>query len=167
VNLNDPAPDFALHDLENGLHRLSDHRGKIVIVNFWSAECPHSDRTDRALLAGLHRWAGAVTLLPIASNRNETAELLRAAARARGLPVVLLDADHAVADLFDAQTTPQIFLIDAAGILRYRGAVDDITFGRHTATRSYLDEAVQSVLEGRDPALAETRAFGCSITREI
>ncbi|MBK7316728.1 redoxin domain-containing protein [Candidatus Villigracilis affinis] len=49
MQINQSAPDFELPDLDGNLHRLSHYRGRIVIVNFWSCECPHSERTDKAI----------------------------------------------------------------------------------------------------------------------
>lgn len=167
MQINQPAPDFDLPDLQGKFHKLSDHRGRIVIVNFWSAECPHSERADGLILDRLERWGGKVELLSIASNRNESARGVEEASRNRNLPGVLRDADHVVADLYEAVTTPHVFLIDGDGILRYRGAVDDVTFRQRTATRFFLEEAVEALLEGRLPALTETRAYGCAIVREI
>jgi thiol-disulfide isomerase/thioredoxin len=165
--LNQPVPDFELPDLEDTPHKLSDERGKIVIVNFWSAECPHSERTDRYLVSLLEQWQGQVVMLSIAANRNESAPLLAEAAKARRLPRVLIDAQGAVADLFEAVTTPHAFLIDRAGILRYRGAVDNITFRQREATCFFLTQAVEALLHGRLPELPETPAYGCVIVREI
>jgi peroxiredoxin len=167
MEINQPVPDFELPDLHGSLHRLSDQRGRIVIVNFWSCECPHSERTDKAIMAMFVQWQDDVTMLPIASNRSETAEDVKKAAEARRLPTVLIDADCQVADLFGAQTTPHVFVIDRDGILRYRGAVDDVTFRQRVPTRFFLDEAVESLLEGRLPALTESPAYGCAIVREI
>src|SRR3990172_10960777 len=106
MQINQPAPDFELHDLNGHIHHLSDYRGRIVIVNFWSAECPHSERTDRAMMTMLARWPEAVALLSIAANCCESAKVAAQVSKARRLPIVLRDAGHAVADLFDAQTTP-------------------------------------------------------------
>ncbi|HLO28566.1 MAG TPA: redoxin domain-containing protein, partial [Anaerolineales bacterium] len=164
---NQPAPEFELPDLGCALHKLSDDRGKIVIVNFWSVDCPHSERTDRYLLDLLNRWNGEVTLLSIAANRNESLSMLAEAAKARRIPTVLVDAEHIVADLYEAVTTPHAFVIDREGILRYRGAVDNITFRLREATRFFLQEAVEALLEGRFPELSETPAYGCTIVREI
>ena len=169
MQINQPAPDFALPDLHGRIHRLSDYRGQIVIVNFWSCECPHSERTDKAILSMFVQWreASPVTMLSIASNRNETAEALQAAAESRRLPAVLLDADCSVADLFNAQTTPHVFVIDREGILRYRGPVDNVTFRQRNPTRFFLDEAVESLLDGHLPVAAESPAYGCAIVREV
>jgi peroxiredoxin len=167
MQLNQPALDFELPDLQGDLHRLRGYHGKIVIVNFWSCECPHVERTDRSMMACLVQWGGEVELLSIASNRSESTTCVEAAAQARRLPRVLLDADHVVADLYEAITTPHAFVLDREGILRYRGAVDDVKFRHPTATRFFLEEAVEALLDGRMPGLAETVPYGCAIVREI
>ena len=167
MKLDQPAPDFELPDLGGKVHTLSEYRGRIVILNFWSCECPHSERADNQIMQWLAKWNGEVVLLPIAANQNESAQSVEAAARARGLPTVLLDAEHIVADLYEAITTPHVFLVDRDGILRYRGAVDDVTFRNRKATRFFLDEAVESLIDGRLPALTEMPAYGCAIVREI
>jgi peroxiredoxin len=167
MQLNEPAPDFQLLDLQGVFHRLIDYRGKIVIVNFWSAECPHSERTDRYLVALLERWKGEVVLLSIAANRTESLQALAEAARARRISKVLIDSDHAVADLYEAVATPHAFVLDRDGILRYRGAVDNITFRRRDGTHFFLEQAVEALLHGHLPELSETPAYGCAILREI
>jgi len=167
MQLNQSAPDFELLDLQGSLHRLSDYRGRIVIVNFWSCECPHSERTDRSTMACLVQWGADVEMLSIAANRSESISSVAEAANARRLPRVLLDAEHFVADLYEAVTTPHVFVVDRDGILRYRGAVDDVTFRQRKATRFFLEEAVEALLDGHLPALEATPAYGCTIVREI
>jgi peroxiredoxin len=167
MQLNDPAPEFELPDLQGVSHKLSDYLGKIVIINFWSAECPHSERTDRELLTFLENWNGEVVLLPVASNRNEQPQMVADAAKARRVPQVLIDSAHIVADLYHALTTPHLFVLDRDGILRYRGAVDDITFRQREATQFFLKDAVEALLKGNLPVLKETPSYGCTIIREI
>ena len=164
--INEPAPDFELPDLSGNRVQLSDLRGKIVILNFWSCECPHSERTDRQIMAMLVQWDDDVVLLPVAANQIETPQAIAEAARARRLPPVLIDAGHWLADLYEAQTTPHVFLIDRDGVLRYMGAVDDVSFRQRRPTRFYLDEAVEALLDGHLPPVAETPAYGCAIVRE-
>ena len=167
MQINEAVPDFSLPDLAGKIRRLSDYRGKIVIVNFWSCECPHSERTDKIILPMFVQWRDDVVMLSVAANRSESAQSVEEAAKTHRLPIVLIDADDSVADLFDAQTTPHIFVIDREGILRYRGAVDDVTFRQRNPTRFFLDEVVESLLENRLPTLMETPAYGCTIVREI
>src|SRR5688572_13836388 len=167
MQLKHPAPDFELPDLEGKLHKLSDYRGRIVIVNFWSAECPHSERTDRSTMACLVQWGEGVVMLPIAANRSESVQLVEESAKTRRLPRVLMDAEQVIANVYEAVATPHVFVIDREGILRYRGAVDDVRFRQPRPTRFYLEEAIEALLDGRSPALEETPAYGCAIVREI
>ena len=165
--LNKPAPDFELPDLQGVPHKLIDTRGKIVIINFWSAECPHSERTDQYLVALREQWNGEVVMLSIAANRNESVQMLAEAAKARNIRQVLIDSEHIVADLYEALTTPHVFVLDRQGILRYQGAVDNITFRRRESAEFFLQEAVEALLNGHLPELSETPAYGCTIVREI
>jgi peroxiredoxin len=167
MQLNQPAPGFELQDLQGKHHKLSDYRGKVVVINFWSADCPHSERTDHYLVSLLERWNGEVILLSIAANRNESLQLVEMVAATRGLPQVLMDAEGWVADLYGAITTPHVFVLDREGILRYQGAVDNITFRLREVTHFFLQEAVEALLAGSLPELTETPAYGCAIVREI
>ena len=167
MELNQPTHDFSLPDFSGCLHRLSDYRGRIVILNFWSAECSHVRRADGELIPWLVEWGGRVSLLSVASNVNERPELLKQVAAERGIPLVLWDSRHEVADAYQAQITPQLFVIDADGVLRYQGAFDDVTFRQRVATRSYLKDAVEALLAGRSPDLAETAPYGCTIVRYV
>jgi len=115
----------------------------------------------------LKKWNGEVVLLSIAANQNESAQSVEEAARSRGISTVLIDAGHVIADLYEAVTTPHVFVVDKDGILRYRGAVDDVTFRNRQPSRFFLDEAVESLLEGHFPPLTETPGYGCTIVREI
>ena len=119
------------------------------------------------ILRWLKAWTEEVELLSIAANQNEAAQNVEEAARNRGIPTVLIDAGHEMADLFEAVTTPHVFVVDKDGVLRYRGAVDDVTFRHRVASRFFLKEAVDSLLKGHSPTLTETPAYGCTIVREI
>jgi peroxiredoxin len=157
------APVFSLPDINGREIALEDFLERTVLINFWSAECPWAERADRLL----SDWQDRIVLLSIASNANEPPDLLRQVAAARGLQVVLLDKDHAVADRYDAVTTPHLFLIDGGGLLRYQGAFDDVNFRQREPTRNYTEEAIRALLKGEKVMVVETPAYGCTIVREI
>jgi peroxiredoxin len=159
------APGFTLHDLSGKLHTLEQQRGRIVILNFTSAECPWSERADQLAKSWCVEWGNQVMLWSIASNAQETIEQIQEMAANRELPVVLLDPAQQVADLYGAQTTPHVFVIDPRGILRYQGSVDDVTFRQRTPQRYYLQEAVDALLADQLPALENTPPYGCMIVR--
>jgi peroxiredoxin len=163
VALGEPLPELALAGIDGRLCRLAEARGRVLILNFWSAECPHSARGDGTIVELVRTWGREVQVWAIASNWNEDDERIRAVARERGLPFVLLDRDQSAARLLGAVTTPHVFLADASGVLRYRGAIDDVAIGRPTPTRNCLEPAVAAVLAGRQPEPEETAPFGCAI----
>jgi len=167
IRTHQPAPDFSLPDLDGKFHRLRDCRGRVAVLNFWSAECPHAARADSELLVLMKTWGERVTLLQIAANINEPEELLRRTAAERGLPLVLRDRDQQVVNRYGALTTPHCFVVDAQGILRYQGAYDNLTFRQRTATEFYLRQAVEAVLAGEPPDPEQTPPYGCAIVRHL
>lgn len=165
IDIGLPAPHFALPDLEGHTHTLSHYQGRVVILNFWSAECPWSARTDEGLIQALQAWEDHVVVLPIAANVNEDPALLGTTARARGLSLVLHDPEGRVADLYHAITTPHLFVVDVQGMLRYQGAFDDVTFRNRTPGQIYLIEVVDDLLAGKIPQITQTHPYGCTIVR--
>jgi peroxiredoxin len=165
IKPGEPALEFALADLRGKIHRLSDKRRRVVVLNFWSAVCPWSLRADEALDDARQDWGNRVTYWPIASNADETIEVIQRTAVQRGLSVVLVDIDHRIADIYGAVTTPQFFVIDPDGLVRYEGSLDDVTFRQRTPNRAYLIEAVNALLANRLPDVVQTPAYGCALVR--
>lgn len=165
IKINHPAPDFELPDLMGVRHRLADAQGRVLVLNFWSSECPWAQRGDEILAELKPTWGNRVEVWSIVSNANETDEQLALAAAAREPGLVLRDTDHVVADLYGAVTTPHFFVFDEKGLLRYRGAPDDTSFRQHEPTVHYLKDAVDALLDGRELNPAETAGYGCTIVR--
>jgi peroxiredoxin len=160
--LNRFAPDFFLPGAGGGRFALSDWRGQIVVLNFWSAECPWSRRADAALVYRQLSWEPkGVRIVGIASNANETEIQMRNEAQARHLRYpILLDANRAVAALYQATTTPHFFVLDRQSYVRYSGALDDVTHKGQKPSTIYLDEAVLALLANRPPNPLTTAPFG-------
>jgi peroxiredoxin len=165
IQINHPAPDFELPDLTGVPYRLVGAQGQLLVLNFWSAECPWAQRGDEILAVLKLAWGDQIELWAIASNANETDEQLAFAAGVREPGLVLRDAEQVVADLYGAVTTPHFFVIDEKGVLRYCGAPDDISFRHREPTRHYLNDAVEALLNGNEPEPAETAGYGCTIVR--
>ena len=157
------APDFTLPDLDGKTHQLKDFRGKITVINFWSAECPWAKRADEEILPMLATWGEEVVLLSIASNANESHEQIAEEAAARRVSPILRDADQEVAKIYGAVTTPHIYVIDQEGVLRYQGGFDDRTFRQPEPTVNYLKMAVDALLAGETSDPAETPPYGCTV----
>ena len=81
---------------------------------------------------------------------------------------ILIDESGAVGRLYGAERTPHLYVIDTKGVLVYRGAVDNSPDGVGESPSdgkltSYVDEAVGAVRGGKAVAVAETKAYGCSV----
>ena len=163
LTIDQPAPLFKLLDLEGEQHELKNYVGKIVILNFWSAEGPWAKKGDESILPMVEKWEKDVVLLSIASNANEGKELIREESALRKLPILLHDNNQEVATLYHAVTTPHIFVIDGEGILKYQGALSDVNFRQPEPTINYLELAVDSLLIGENPDPSEVPSYGCTV----
>ncbi len=76
---------------------------------------------------------------------------------------VLMDASGMVGHMYDAKSTPHMFVIDQKGNLAYTGAIDDDPMGSSDHPRNYVEEAVTSLLKGSAVAVAKTKQYGCSV----
>lgn len=167
--LNRLAPDFYLTALRGGRVTLSETRGKIIVINFWSAECPWSRHADVVLVYRQLTWEPkGVQILGIVSNVNEPEAEVLYEAENRGIHYpLLLDHDHKVADLYKAETTPHFFVLDRQGFVRYTGALDDATLERRQPKTIYLDQAVSALLDNRTPHPTATAPYGCTLVRQM
>ena len=160
-----PAPDFSLQTLDGGRFKLSEALGHIVVVNFWSAECPWSRRADLVIVYRQHAWAKlGIVVVGIASNPNEPASELRYEAEVRQVKYpILLDSGQDVVAHYHAEATPHFFVVDPEGVVRYIGALDDATAQQRIPKIIYLDRAIAAVAANRDPKPATTTPYGSAI----
>ena len=167
VALGEAVEDFALEDIHGKTCRLSDFRGKIAVLVFWSAECEVSREYDAYFNSLPDRYPqGQVVVLAIDSNVHYGMEEIAETIQERGIEFPVLRDDEAIiADRFGALTTPHVFVVDATGRLAYEGAVDDRTFRQLEATVNYLDEALAAILMGKKPVVTQTQPYGCTIVR--
>lgn len=165
------AHDFALPDTDGRVHRLSEltATGPVVVV-FTCNHCPYALAWHDRLVAVARDYADrGVRMLAI--NPNDADRYPRDSPQAMrtrvengefdGVPY-LRDESQDVARAYDAKTTPDVFVLDAAGLLRYRGA-PDADHDDPAQNAALLRGALDAVLDGRDPDPAETPPVGCSI----
>jgi peroxiredoxin len=165
ISIGEQAPQFQLPNLKGRLHNLSDLLGRIVVLNFWSAECEWCERVDHELTTFLDPWKDEVKVLWIASNTNESGDLIKKVATDRNIPTVLLDTDQQVADVYGAQTTPHFFVINASGKLAYQGAWNDVTFRQRVATQVYVPLVIDALRRNNIPKITQTPPYGCMLVR--
>ena len=163
--------DFELREVNTGrLHRLSQHRGRVLVIVFVGTTCPVGELYLKRLaeLATTYRSRG-VNFVAINSNASEMIDDVAQHARESRMTFpVLKDPENGVADQLMAERTCETLVIDAQGRLRYRGAIDN-QYGRGTRraepTHHYLIDAISAVLDGRDVATKITQVVGCPIER--
>ena len=171
-----PAPEFAMVDTKGTLRKLSDLRGKVVVLEWTNADCPftikHYKSANMQTLQKQATGEGVVWLSVISSAPGEqgyvdAAEANRLTVSRDAAPTaVLLDPDGKLGRLYGAVTTPHMFVVDAKGVLRYMGGIDSIASTNVAdveKAKPLFREAMQAVVTGRTVANPVTRPYGCSI----
>jgi hypothetical protein len=162
------APHFLLPDTSGVEHGLDT--AAATVVCFTCNHCPYALAWHGRILAVAHDYAASGVRV-LAINPNDAERYPRDSLEAMrervtdgefdGVPY-LRDESQEVARAYDAKTTPDLFVLDAGGTLRYRGAPDS-DHGDPGQNAAWLREALDAVLAGREPAPAETAPVGCSI----
>jgi peroxiredoxin len=167
------VPAFELIDVRtHQLNRLSDHRGYAVVVVFVGTSCPVGDLYLPRLIELAKSYdSRAVVFLAINSNESESIDEIAEHARRAGVTFpVLKDPENRVADQLLAERTCEALVIDPAGRLRYRGAIDDqygLGSRRDSPTHDYLKDAIDAVIDGRIVSPNLTHVVGCPIERMV
>ena len=161
------APDFTLPDADGRAHSLASLKGKSgTLILFVATQCPVSNAYNERMqkLAEDYRAKG-VNVVGINSNSTEPAAEVKQHAADKGLTFTILkDPGNQIADRYDAQVTPEAYLLDASGKLVYHGRIDNSRTG-YLITSSELRDAVEATLAGKPVEKAGAKAFGCSIKR--
>ena len=169
------VPSFALKDFRGKVHsldKLANHQA--VVVAFLGVECPlvklYAPRLEE--LAKRFGVQG-VAFLAIDANCQDSLAEMEHFARTHSLTIPFLkDVGNQVADQFQAERTPEVFVLDRQHVVRYRGRIDDqygfqsgVGYQRPAATQHDLAAALEDLLAGREIRLTTTHAPGCLIGR--
>jgi thiol-disulfide isomerase/thioredoxin len=165
VLLGASVPDFQVVDLQGASHTFASLKGGTTVVAFIAVRCPVSNAYNQRMEALYKDYsAKGVKFVFINANVNESSDEVKAHAQQVGFTFPVYRDSGNVADRFDAQVTPETFVIDKAGIIRYHGAIDDAQNEARVRKQS-LHVALDEVLAGKAVTVAETKAFGCSVKR--
>jgi peroxiredoxin len=158
---------FRLTDTAGKTHTLEDYAGKVLVLEFWSFKCSVALAYEERMHAIHSRFHDrGVAFLAVASNKNESSEEIRRNAENLKVPFpVLLDPDGDLAEALDATHTPSMIVLDASGIIRYRGAIDNNKRTGENGRIAYVENALNALLAGQTVSQPETKAFGCTIRR--
>jgi len=171
-----PAPDFKGTDSNGVQHSLSEYRGKFVVLEWANKGCPYDQKhylsgsmenLQKEWTAKDVVWLTVISSAPgeqgyvTPSEENTYLKTMHAAPTA-----ALLDPTSAIARLYEAKTTPHIFIIDPTGKLIYQGALDDKPTTEQAdlkGARNYLNETLTEAMAGKPVPVASTRPYGCSV----
>ena len=170
------APDFSLVDINGQAHKLSDYKGKTVVLEWVNPECPIVKKHyNSSNMQSLQKEATSEGVVWIAINSGHPgAEGDYDAAKAsqwlkeKGAVVTAYcrDSDGKVGHLYGAKTTPHMYVITPEGKLVYNGAIDSIRGAKVEdipKATNYVKAALSSLKEGKPIAKATSEPYGCSV----
>ena len=175
VEVGKPAPDFTGTDINGRTVRLSDYKGKIVVIESYNSDCPycHNQYATGATQDLQKELAakGVVWLMVNSVNPNHPSHRSHAdaqkewAAQKINATDELDDSSGAVGHLYDMKTTPDMYVINKDGTLAYEGAIDDKPDPEHDpkTARNYVREAVNDLLAGKPIDVTQTKSYGCGV----
>ena len=176
ANAGQAAPNFTVTDTHGKSVQLSDFKGRYVVLEWTNPQCPfvrnHYNTKSMQTLQGDWGPRGVVWLSINSTNKSSweymAPEKLDAWMHNSGAAqkAVLVDSESAVARLYDAKTTPHMFVIDPAGRIVYAGAIDDRPSTRAAdppAAKNYVRTALTEATSGKPVTVADTTPYGCSI----
>jgi len=158
--------NFALKDVSGGPVAFETLKGKVTVIGFIATQCPISNDYNERMKALYTDYQGrGVRFVFINSNHTEPAAEVAEHTKRNGFPfAVYKDDNNVVADRFQAEFTPEVYVLDSGGVMRYHGAIDDSRVAARIKVH-HLRTALDAMLAGQSVPTAETRAFGCTIKR--
>jgi hypothetical protein len=173
VEPGQPAPDFAFADLDGKPHRLSEYRGRVVVLEWLNPGCPFVVRhyrsgnmpaTQAAAVADGAVWlqvnSSAIgDLDPAKTLEWQKKQGVVASAYVR-------DQTGKIGRLYGAQTTPHLFVISKEGTLVYQGAIDDqphATLANTSSAHNYVKAALAALKAGKPIEKPTTESYGCGV----
>lgn len=176
VVVGQAAPNFTAVDSNGKIHNLSDFKGKTVVLEWTNDGCPfvqkHYETHNMQKLQKEYTDKGVIWLSIISSAKGEQGNVTGDEAnkltkeRDAHPTAVLLDESGEVGKLYDAKTTPHMFVINPEGILVYKGAIDDNKSADHSTVEgahNYVAAALDAVEKGEAVATPETQPYGCFV----
>jgi len=158
--------DFIVQDMNRHPLSYKSLKGNVTVVMFFSTRCPISNAFNFRRNTIYRDFNKRVKFIVVDSNSNESFDEVRAYAKEVGFDFpVYKDVNNEVADHFGVMATTDTFVIDANGVVQYRGYIEDALNPTRT-TRRPLRLAIEALLDGKPVEVGETSARGCAIRRD-
>jgi len=163
------APEFELNSFDGKTVRLSDYRGKIVVLEWFNFECPlsryHYETKNTMVELAKKYKDNNVVWFAVNSTSHTTPEANKDFAQKHKLPYVILDdRSGKIGRAYGAETTPHMYIIDPRGSIVYEGAIDDSPLGqKKEGVVNYVDNALAELIAGKAVSTAKTKPYGCTV----
>ena len=178
--VGEPAPAFTAVDTRGASHSLEAYRGQWVVLEWVNHECPYTKKHYKSIDGGpgntqaMQRdyakrvvWLSVVSSAPGKQGFTTAAEADVLTQEKGAAPTALIrDTTGTLGRLYGARNTPQYAIIDAQGVLRYAGAIDDKPSSKVkdiAGATNYVRAALDAGLAGNQIAVTQTQPYGCDV----
>lgn len=170
-----PAPDFKAEDIHRESHRLSDYKGKVVVLEAYNYDCPYCrNHYDTGAMQDLQKWArenGVVWFVVNSVNPQSSSyrspDQAKEEFKQRGMHATawLHDSTGELGKTYGMKTTPHMIVINKKGTVVYNGAIDDQPDVSHdpSEAQNYVKKALKAVLAGEPVETERTKPYGCAV----
>lgn len=175
ASVGQAAPDFTLMDTAGQPVKLSQFKGKAVVLEWNNPGCPFVKKHYQGNMQTLQKeitGQGAIWLA-INSTRDDSGDYLAPAQLGRWMTeqkasptATLMDEDGKVGQAYAARVTPHMYIVNAQGVLVYAGGIDSIASARVDdipKATNYVRQAMAEIKAGKPVSVANSRAYGCSV----
>lgn len=174
--VGEAAPGFFVQDTNGKAHSLADYKGKYVVLEWFNHDCPFVKKHYRSgNMQKLQKeytqkgvvWLSVSSSAPEKQGHYPAPEANRLTQEKGANPTaVILDSDGTFGHLYDAKTTPHIFVINPEGILIYQGAIDDkpsTDIADVAVASNYVMAALDAAMAGKPVEVSAAKSYGCSV----
>ncbi len=173
------APAFTAIDANGKSVKLADYKGKTVVLEWTNHECPYvkkhygsgnMQKLQKEATADGVVWLSVVSSAPGTQGYVDGPKA-NAVTKERGASptAVLLDPKGDLGHLYDAKTTPGMYIVDKTGTLVYQGAIDDKPTSNAAdiaVAKNYVRTALTEIKAGKPVTTAATKSYGCTVKYE-
>jgi peroxiredoxin len=176
VTVGGPASDFTGTDSQGRTQKLSDYRGKFVVLEWHNNGCPYTQkhynsgnmqRLQKEWTAKGVVWFTIISSVPNTEGYVTAAEENAYMAKMQASPTAaILDSTGQIGKLYSAKTTPQMIVISPQGSILYDGAIDDhpsSDISDIARSKNYVSAALQEATAGKTVSVSSTKPYGCSV----
>jgi peroxiredoxin len=167
LSVGDKAPNYKAESVDGKVAKLGDTKGaKAVVVCFTCNKCPIAVAYEDRFIEFVKKYKDkGVQFIALNVNKTENLEEMKKRAEEKKFNFTYAyDESGKSATAYGARVTPHLYVIDRDGVVAYIGSFDDNMKAKR-ATKHYVVDAVDALLEGKRPETTETKAFGCTIKR--